>query len=151
MCAWRPMAKCKLLNDWLTEWVNEWMNERTNERTNEWINDWMNERTNEPTTERRNDWTNERMHEWTNERMNGWMNEWTNERTNEQTTNERINKFYNYMPPVKPKGQDQVWILRRSIMFHLFSVKSGKDVRNYSTCRGVRTWRVLCLVITRRT
>ena len=48
--------------------------------------------------------------------------------------------FIIYIPPVKPEGQAQGCILQRQW-------QSGKDVGNYSTSRGVRTWRILDQVI----
>ena len=56
--------------------------------------------------------------------LNRWMNlnEWK--------------KIITYISPVKPERQAQWWR------------QTGKDVGNYSTSRGVRTWRTLAQVIT---
>ena len=60
--------------------------------------------------------------------------------------------FITYIPPVKPEGQAQGCILRRSMVINPLGNDSPVRmyyVGNYSTSPGVRTWRILAQVITR--
>ena len=64
-------------------------------------------------------------------RMNEWMN------------------FITYIHPVKPEGQAQGFILRRSMVINPLGNDSPvRIIGNYSTSRGVETWRILAQVIT---
>ena len=53
-----------------------------------------------------------------------------------------------YISLVKPEGQALGLILRRSLIFLDRRLQSDKEVGNYRTSRGVRTWRIFAQVIT---
>ena len=52
--------------------------------------------------------------------------------------------------PVKAEGQAVECILRRSLMFCSYgddTLADKEEENNYSTSRGVRTWRILCRAV----